>query len=107
MTDVGPPIRTPFPDAKATSGVSLPWVKWFQALPMSIVAAEVPAGAINGINRTYTLEKSPNPSVAVLLFMSGHLQRQGVGVEYTLSGPIITMAVAPGIGAWLLIWYLY
>jgi hypothetical protein len=106
MTSAGPPIRTLFADAKTNSGIATAWIKWFQALPTSIAAAEVPAGAINGINQVYTLAKGPNPPAALLLFMSGHLQRQGVGVEYTLAGATITMAVAPGIGAWLLAWYL-
>jgi hypothetical protein len=121
MTNVGPPTRTPFPDGFegqvvingktyqlqiAKGQPSLPWIKWFQSLPMTLAAAEVPTGAINGINRIYTLDKSPNPPAAVLLFLSGHLQRQGVGLEYTLAGPIITMAVAPPIGSWLLAWSL-
>lgn len=107
MTNAGPPIRTPFGDAKTNSGVSTPWIKWFQSLTMSLSAGEVPVGAINGINRVFTLRNGPNPAGALLLFMTGHLQRQGVGVEYTLAGATITMALAPGIGAWLLAWYLY
>lgn len=121
MTNAGPPIRTPFLDALEVevtidgkkhriqitkSQLSVPWIKWFQSLLMSMSPAEVPVGAIDGINRVFTLAKGPNPAVACLLFMTGHLQRQGVGLEYTLAGATITMAVAPPIGSWLLAWSL-
>lgn len=56
---------------------------------------EAPAGAVNGINVTFTLANTPTANVNVLLWLDGVLQYQGIGRDYTISGATITMAVAP------------
>ena len=60
------------------------------------VNAEVPAGAVNGTNTTFTLADTPNPSNSLQLFVGGLFQLQGV--SYTLVGNIITMTTAPHTG---------
>lgn len=66
---------------------------------------EVPSGAINGSNTTFTLANAPNPSASLQLFLNGVLQAQGAGEDYTLSGSTITFTVAPSTGDLLLCWY--
>lgn len=48
---------------------------------------EVPAGAINGANATFTLNFAPSPAASLILFHNGVLMRQGV--DYSLSGASI------------------
>ena len=49
---------------------------------------EVPAGAVNGVNATFTLNFAPSPAASLILFHNGVLMRQGV--DYSLSGAGIT-----------------
>lgn len=49
---------------------------------------EVPAGAINGTNATFTLTATPNPAKSVELFKNGVLQVQGS--DYAISGATVT-----------------
>ncbi|MCC7174343.1 MAG: hypothetical protein IT159_04030 [Bryobacterales bacterium] len=56
------------------------------------VDAETPSGSINGSNRLFTLSEQPSPPQSLLLFRNGVLQRQGL--DYTLSGGVITFATA-------------
>jgi hypothetical protein len=51
---------------------------------------EVPAGAIDGTNRAYTLAEVPLSAQSVLLFVDGVAQTQGV--NYSISGVNIYMA---------------
>lgn len=69
---------------------------------VQFVDAEVPGGAINGSNGTFTLANIPNPPASLLLFLNGTLQIQGT--NYTLVGNTITMA-APASSSTLLGWY--
>lgn len=59
----------------------------------NFVDKEIPSGAINGTNTTYTLAFTP-----VLgsdhLYLNGILQESGSGNDYTISGTTITMASA-------------
>ncbi len=50
---------------------------------------ETPAGTIDGINTTFTLAGTPNPTGGLMLFFNGILLYQGTG--YTLNGNQITM----------------
>jgi hypothetical protein len=52
---------------------------------------EVPGGAINGANATFTLANLPNPSTSVALYKDGVLLAQGAANDYTISGQTITM----------------
>lgn len=66
--------------------------------------AEVPSGAINGVNTTYTLAFSPSPAASLILIRNGIVLTAG-GVDYTLSGQTITMVSAPLSGDSLAAWY--
>jgi hypothetical protein len=57
--------------------------------------AEIPSGAIDGVNTVFTLTKAPNPPLGLPLYQNGLFQNQIGGVDYTLSGNTITMTVAP------------
>lgn len=70
----------------------------------SFADAEVPTGAINGVNVTFTLAASPSPSLSLALYRNGVLQ-EGGGVDYTLSSATITFVAAPGSGDILLAFY--
>ncbi len=61
-------------------------------------AQEVPSGAVNGVNTTFTLVGTPNTNSRLCLFLDGLLLTQGAGKDYTLSTSTITMAVAPNPG---------
>ena len=57
------------------------------------------AGVVNGLNKTFTLAHTPNPLASLLLFVwkaTLIMQAQGAGLDYTIVGNTITMAVAPG-----------
>lgn len=63
---------------------------------------ETPAGAINGVNTTFTLLNTPFPGSA-RLFLNGVRQRPGTGNDYTISvGGTITMLSAPLTGDFLI-----
>jgi hypothetical protein len=53
--------------------------------------AEVPAGAVNGVNTVFTLTHAP---VLLSLFRNGLFRMPG-GVDYTLAGNTITYGIAP------------
>jgi|SRR5271157_289775 len=65
---------------------------------------EAVAGVVNGANPTFTLANAPNPLASLLLFIWKALgasivlvmQAQGAGLDYTIVGNTITMAVPPG-----------
>jgi hypothetical protein len=65
---------------------------------------EIPAGAQDGVNVTFTLSHTP-----ALLFwvINGVIQMPGVGLDFTLAAAVITMTVPPistdKLGAWY--WY--
>jgi hypothetical protein len=56
----------------------------------TFVDSEVPAGAANGSNNSFTLANVPNPSTSLALFRNGLLLTQGG--DYTLSSNTITFA---------------
>jgi hypothetical protein len=66
-------------------------------------ANEVPTGAVNGINVTYTLQQTPHVG-RLMLFLNGVLQKPGE--DYSLSGVTITMTTAPESGDQPLAWYM-
>lgn len=47
-----------------------------------------PAGTINGVNATFTLSQSPSPTTSLAVYRNG--LRLAAGVDYTLSGSVIT-----------------
>lgn len=55
---------------------------------------EVPTGAVNGVNTSYTLSTAPNPVAGLELSLDGvELVKD---THYTLSGVTVTMATPPG-----------
>lgn len=69
--------------------------------------AEVPSGAINGLNTTFTLANTPSPASSLLLYVNGLLMDQGL--DYVISGATITFALSsvPQTGDVLLASYRY
>jgi hypothetical protein len=68
--------------------------------------AELPSGAINGTNLTFTLAATPSPAGSLMLFKNGVLLTQGA--DYALSGATVTFAnttVAPQVGDSLTVSY--
>jgi hypothetical protein len=65
---------------------------------------EVPSGAVNGINTTFTLSFTPVANTDQI-FLNGIYQESGVNNDYTLSGKTITYAVAPKSGSIILAVY--
>ena len=76
-------------------------------LSFSFSDNEIPVGAIDGVNTSFTLANIPNPTSSLELFLGGALQDQGI--DYTLVGVNITFAVAPqlSVGNTLRAWYRY
>jgi len=58
---------------------------------VGFVDQETPSGAINGVNGTFTLSQTPSPSSSLTVFRNG--VRLTSGVDYTLSGAVITFSV--------------
>lgn len=56
----------------------------------TFVDGEIPSGAMDGVNRNFTVSLAPNPPVSLELFRNGILQRQGG--EYALNGSTILFA---------------
>jgi hypothetical protein len=58
------------------------------ATAVNFADAEVPVGAINGVNTIFTLASIPNPALSLQLFKNGTLLKPGT--DYTLSGAMVT-----------------
>jgi len=58
----------------------------------NFVDAEIPAGAVNGLNATFTLASAPSPTGSLALYRNGLFQRQNV--DYQLSTSTITFFLA-------------
>lgn len=54
---------------------------------------EVPSGDINGVNDTFILANTPNPSSSLTLILNGQVLVKDT--HYTLSGDTITMLTIP------------
>jgi hypothetical protein len=68
---------------------------------------ETPAGVINGVNTTFTLNFAPSPPASLVLIRNGLVMKQGV--DYSLSGVAITFlpGSVPQTGDGLLAGYRY
>lgn len=66
---------------------------------------EVPGGAIDGSNVTFTLAHTPAANT-LALFVNGLLQ-EGGGADYSLSGGTITMTIPPLAGSSMRAFYQY
>ena len=67
--------------------------------------AEVPAGAINGVNSQFTLVSAPSPASSLELYRNGLVMRQGA--DYQITGNAITffLASVPQSGDLLVAYY--
>ncbi|MFA5408702.1 MAG: hypothetical protein WC343_08035 [Bacilli bacterium] len=65
---------------------------WRQVYPSKWSMNEVPSGAINGVNVTFTILNTPIGG-QIMLYLNGMYMSPGVGEDYTISGLTITMAV--------------
>jgi len=54
--------------------------------------AEIPAGAVNGVNTLFTLASAPSPAASLALYRNGLFQRQGV--DYQISANTVTFFLA-------------
>lgn len=70
----------------------------------NFVDREVPSGAINGVNVTYTLANTPVLG-SEHIYLNGLLQDVGAGNDYTISGATITYLAAPLTGEKLVVSY--
>jgi hypothetical protein len=71
----------------------------------AFVDADTPAGTVNGTNTTFSLASTPAPAASLTLFRNGLALSQGV--DYTLSGSVVTFATGnvPQTGDILLAYY--
>ena len=60
----------------------------------SFVDKEIPSGAINGSNVTFTLANTPTAG-SEHVYLNGVLQESGSGNDYTITGAVITYLSAP------------
>lgn len=65
---------------------------------------EIPGGAVNGSNVTFTLAHTPSPALSLELFVNGQLLSP-VGVDYTLVTATITLNTAPPTNSVIICWY--
>lgn len=72
---------------------------------LNFSGAEIPTGAIDGTNATYTLAHTPLPASSLQFYIKGVLQEPGV--DYTLSGSTVTVALPPLAGSYLRAYYQY
>ena len=81
-----------------TAGAGLYWysgAQWMKyCLPdQDLIVGETPSGTLNGTNTTFTLANTPVKVLWVAL--NGLIQDYGAANDYTVSGNVITMVVAP------------
>jgi hypothetical protein len=80
----------------AGSTVSVDYMIAATVTPSNEVIRETPSGTIDGANVTFILNNDPKGTEQ--LYLNGLLQEPGTGNDYTISGKIISMSVAPKAG---------
>lgn len=73
-------------------------------LNSNFVDKEIPSGAINGSNTSYTLANTPTAG-SEHVYLNGMLLESGAGNDYTISGANITLSSAPLTGEKLRVTY--
>lgn len=68
-----------------------PWGRWLRIAASRPVDGEAPRGVIDGMNAVYGLMAAPSPA-SLHLFRNGVRQKEGV--DYALSGAVITFVAA-------------
>lgn len=69
----------------------------FDAAPSRWIIGEVPSGAFDGINKTFTLARSPLTN-SVMLFLNGQILYNGA--DYTINGRTLTMTATGAPATW-------
>lgn len=54
---------------------------------------EIPTGANDGVNKTFVLAYTPSPTNALMFFINGIKQREGITNDYTLTGSQVNLIV--------------
>ncbi len=67
---------------------------WVRITNPDHITREIPSGAINGTNVTFTLANTPVTGTEHV-YLNGVLQDEGALNDYTISGAVITMNDAP------------
>lgn len=67
--------------------------------------AEIPTGAINGVNTAFLFSHSPSPGASLMLTLNGQVLLGGL--DYTLVGQTATFVNAPVTGDIIAGWYRY
>ncbi len=67
------------------------------------VDKETPVGAINGVNTSFTLANTPNPSISLRVKVNG--VDMLLTTDYSIIGDTLTMVVAPRSGESIRVWY--
>lgn len=80
-----------------------PWL--IQAVPPFITYWEPLQGETDGVNTIFAVSGTPNPPGSSFVMVNGVLK--AYGVDYTVSGMIVTFTVAPPAGALLRATYTY
>lgn len=70
-----------------------------------LVLNEVPTGAIDGVNTTYTLAYEPSTTSSVMIWLNGQLMTQGADKDYNVVTQTVTMSFAPREGDIILSMY--
>ncbi len=68
---------------------------------------ETPSGVINGLNSDFTLTYSPSPPNALMLYVNGVLQSQGLDKDFTLSSNTVSLNTVPSVGDQIVATYSY
>jgi hypothetical protein len=55
---------------------------------IGFVDQETPTGVVNGVNAVFATSQTPSPSVSLAVYRNG--LRMSPGVDYSLSGTVIT-----------------
>lgn len=66
---------------------------------------EVPAGLVDGVNRTFTTSQVPVSAESLLLFMNGVQQIQGTNYSISADTIFMTPSSAPPVGSVLVVYY--
>lgn len=66
---------------------------------------ETPVGDIDGMNMVFDISEEPSPSSALLLYVNGVLQKQGLLDDYTISGKNIVFDYAPRTNSYIFATY--
>jgi hypothetical protein len=66
---------------------------------------EVPAGLVDGLNRTFTLSELPVSAVSVVIFVNGVFQHQGVNYSVSAQTVFFTLPSTPRAGGDVVAYY--